>query len=207
MDLLQTIRRAAGHGFASSRLAGRPAGLFALLVAAVVIAGIGPGAASVAHAKVFASQKQALEEAFPKATRIDRKTFLLRAEQVERIEALSGRAVEAKVVVLHVAYRGDAVLGFAEIAVHVVRTQPEAMLIVLSPEGNVRSVRVIAFHEPLDYLPTQGWYAQFVGKTDGRFPAARPRDPRRRRCDALGARCGRRRSSHARLLGGPAPTR
>lgn len=167
---MQTSRRAAGRGFASSRLAGRPASLFALLsrvAVAVATAGILAGTASVAQAKVFASQKQALEEAFPDATRIERRTFLLRAEQVEQIEALSGRGVDAKVVVLHVAHRDDTILGFAEIAVHVVRTQPEAMLIALSPEGSVRSVRVIAFHEPLDYLPTPSWYAQFDGKRKG----------------------------------------
>jgi hypothetical protein len=67
-------------------------------------------------------------------------------------------------VVIHVAYADERVIGFAEIAVHKVRTQPEAMLLVLSPEGRVRSVRIIAFHEPLDYMPTDRWYAQFVGK-------------------------------------------
>lgn len=123
--------------------------------------------ASEARAKVFASQKQALSEAFPGATRIERRTFILSRDQAERIEALTGRPVEAKVVVIHVAHQGDRVIGFGEIAVHKVRTQPEAMLIVLSPDGTVRSVRIIAFHEPLDYLPTDRWYAQLAGKKKG----------------------------------------
>jgi len=143
------------------------ASLHSLLAAALLIAILVPGTAGVAEAKVFASQKQALAEAFPDASRIERKTLLLRAEQVAKLEALIGRKVEAKVVVIHVAYQGDEVLGYAEVAVHTVRTQPEAMLIVLSPDGRVRSVRIIAFHEPLDYLPTESWYAQFVGKGKG----------------------------------------
>lgn len=118
-------------------------------------------------AKIFASQKQALAEAFPEATRIDRKTFVLTRTQADRIESLSGMPVEARVVVFHAAYQGDRPLGYAEVAVHKVRTQPEAMLIVLTPEGRVRSVRIIAFHEPLDYLPTDRWYAQFAGKKRG----------------------------------------
>mgnify|MGYP001003024836 CR=1 FL=1 len=125
------------------------------------------GAASSADAKVFAGQKQALAEAFPEATRIDRKTFILRREQSARIAELLGVPVEAKVVVLHVAFQGERVIGYAEIAVHKVRTQPEAMLLVLSPDGRIRSVRIIAFHEPLDYMPTNRWYAQFVGKGKG----------------------------------------
>ncbi len=91
----------------------------------------------------------------------------MRASDVAKIEALTGQEVDAKVVVIHVAYQGEEILGYAEIAVHTVRTQPEAILIVLAPDGRVRSVRVIAFHEPLDYLPTERWYAQFVGKGKG----------------------------------------
>ncbi len=168
---MRTARRdrgSPGRRFRLERIAGRSAGLSAGLAACLaalqVVLLLAPGLARVAEAKVFASQNQALAEAFPDASRIDRQTLLLRAEQVEQIEALSGRSVDAKVVVIHVAYQGEKILGFAEIAVHVVRTQPEAMLIVLTPEGRVRSVRIIAFHEPLDYLPTDAWYAQFVGK-------------------------------------------
>lgn len=124
-------------------------------------------AAPVAQAKIFASQKQALAEAFPDATRIERKTFVLKREQSAKVGELLGRRAEAKVVVFHVAFQDARVIGFAEIAVHKVRTQPEAMLIVLTPEGRVRSVRIIAFHEPLDYMPTDRWYAQFAGKGKG----------------------------------------
>jgi hypothetical protein len=136
-------------------------------VAFAVGLALGFAPTTAAWAKVFASQKQALAEAFPDATRIERKTFVLTSDQVRRVEQASAVPVEAKVVVLHVARRDDRVLGFAEIAVHTVRTQPEAMLIVLTPEGRVRSVRIIAFHEPLDYLPTDRWYAQFAGKGRG----------------------------------------
>jgi hypothetical protein len=38
-------------------------------------------------------------------------------------------------------------------------------MVVLTPEGSVRSVRVLAFHEPLDYLPSAGWYDQFDDKS------------------------------------------
>jgi Na+-translocating ferredoxin:NAD+ oxidoreductase RnfG subunit len=151
------------------RLAGRwPASraVRALLVLVGVFAVLS-ASAPAARAKVFASQKQALAEAFPDATRIDRKTFVLRREQSDRIGELLGVRAEAKVVVIHVAYQGDKVVGFAEIAVHKVRTQPEAMLLTLTPQGQVRSVRIIAFHEPLDYMPTDRWYAQFVGKKKG----------------------------------------
>lgn len=118
-----------------------------------------------ARAKVFASQAQALAEAFPDATRIERRTIVLLKKDTAKIAALVGEAVTSKVVVLHTGYRDEEVLGYAHIDVHNVRTQPEAFLVVLTPKGTVRSVRILAFHEPLDYLPTTRWYEQFAGKT------------------------------------------
>jgi transcriptional regulator of nitric oxide reductase len=140
---------------------GRSAAFFHLIIA-VVLAVIPSGLAS---AKVFASQNQALAEAFPDATRIERQTVLLRKADVAKIAAIIGVDVVSKVVVLHRAYSEDELLGYAHIDVHNVRSKSEAILIVLTPTGTVRSVRALAFHEPLDYLPTNRWYSQFVGKT------------------------------------------
>ena len=66
---------------------------------------------------------------------------------------------------IHRGYRGGELLGYAIIDVHTVRTLPEAFLVVLSPEGSVRTVRVLAFHEPLEYMPSARWYQQFEQKT------------------------------------------
>jgi Na+-translocating ferredoxin:NAD+ oxidoreductase RnfG subunit len=148
---------------ASNALRSRLRRVGALVVSALAAcAFLGPASA---YAKVFASQNQALEEAFPDATRIERKTVLLRDDDVARIEAITHQDVTSRIVVLHTAYRDDELLGYAEIDVHTVRTQPEAFMVVLTPKGRVRSVRVLAFHEPLDYLPTGSWYDQFVGKS------------------------------------------
>ncbi|MEZ4333280.1 MAG: FMN-binding protein [Myxococcota bacterium] len=172
MELHGTGVLVEARGARSGRIRGRHATRIAcrrpsraLLLLLALAAGL--VSAPPARAKVFASQKQALAEAFPEATRIERRTFILSRDQAARLEALTGRPVDAKVVVIHVAHRDDRVIGFAEIAVHKVRTQPEAMLIVLTPEGVVRSVRIIAFHEPLDYLPTDRWYAQLGGTKHG----------------------------------------
>ena len=57
--------------------------------------------------------------------------------------------------------KGDEVLGYAFIDTHTVRTMPEAFMVVLSPNGIVRSLRVLAFYEPREYQPNNRWYAQF----------------------------------------------
>ena len=132
---------------------------FSIAVAAAL------GIACDAQAKVFTSQNQALREAFPEATRIERDSRILLKNELARVQAITRDDEPARVVVLHTAWQDDTILGYAHIDVHNVRTKPEAFLVVLTPDGVVRSVRVLAFHEPLDYLPTDRWYGQFAGKT------------------------------------------
>jgi len=137
------------------RRAGQPALALALLAAAL---------SQAASAKVFHTRTEALELAFPDADRVESRTFVLDAEQVRRIEELARCEIDSQVVTVHTGFRGEEVLGFAVIDVHDVRTLPEAFMVVLTPEGRVRSLRILAFHEPLDYLPPQRWYGQFEGK-------------------------------------------
>ncbi len=118
-----------------------------------------------ADAKVFYSRSEALELAFPDAERVESETYVLSDEQVARIESLSRSALDTRLVKIYTGLKGDAVLGYAVIDVHTVRTLPEAFMVVLSPQGSVRSLRVLAFHEPLDYLPAKHWYNQFRDKS------------------------------------------
>jgi hypothetical protein len=153
------MRSTSGSGTCSRRRARGRAAAAAALALAIVAA-----AAPAATAKVFHNKTDALALAFPDADRIESRTFVLDDEQVRRIQELARAPLDSKVVTVHTGWRGDAVLGFAVIDVHDVRTLPEAFMVVLTPDGRVRSLRILAFHEPLDYLPPQRWYDQFEGK-------------------------------------------
>lgn len=134
-------------------LSSRPAAVGVLLLAALVAAN--------AQAKVFHSQSEALELAFPDADDVVSKTFVLDDDQVERIEFLAKCELDSRLVKFYTGMREGKVLGHALIDVHDVRTLPEALMVVLSPAGRIQTLRVLAFHEPLEYKPTDRWYRQF----------------------------------------------
>ena len=117
--------------------------------------------AAPAAGEVFLSQREALELAFPGADRIEKKSTLLDEAQARAVEQLSGAELESKLVTLHAGWRGDELLGYALIDVHTVRTLPEAFLIVLSPEGAITNLRLLAFYEPSEYKPGERFLAQF----------------------------------------------
>jgi hypothetical protein len=123
------------------------------------------GVPTAADAKVFFSRTEALELAFPDADRVESETYVLSDGQATRIEELSHSPLDSKLVEIYTGFRGDAVAGYAVIDIHNVRTLPEAFIVVLTPAGAVKSLRVLAFHEPLDYLPAGRWYAQFDNKS------------------------------------------
>jgi hypothetical protein len=118
-------------------------------------------AAAPAAAEVFLSQREALALAFPNADRIERRSVVLDDAQAAAVERLSGAPLESRLVTLHQGFRGDALLGYALIDVHTVRTLPEAFMVVLTPDGRVAGLRMLAFYEPAEYKPPERFLAQF----------------------------------------------
>ena len=116
--------------------------------------------ASSASGEVFASASEAIAAAFPGA-RVEKRSVLLDDAQVVAIEQRAQSRLESHVATLYTAWQGDRVLGYAFVDVHEVRTLPEALLVVITPDGRVAQTRMLAFHEPQDYLPPARWLKQF----------------------------------------------
>jgi Na+-translocating ferredoxin:NAD+ oxidoreductase RnfG subunit len=120
--------------------------------------------ASPAAAGVFHSQKEAIDLAFPDATSVEKKTHILSDEQTAAVEERARSKLESRLVSVYTGWREDDVLGYAIIDIHTVRTQPEAFMVVVAPDGKIRSLRVLAFYEPGEYLPPERWLRLFDGK-------------------------------------------
>ena len=119
------------------------------------------GLATPASGKVYLSRQEALAWAFPEAERVEERSVALSDEQARAVESLARERLESRIVKLYTAHGESGVQGHAFIDVHTVRTLPEAFLVVLTPEGEVRSLRVLAFYEPEEYRPPERWLAQF----------------------------------------------
>jgi hypothetical protein len=51
--------------------------------------------------------------------------------------------------------------GYAYFDTHRVRTLPETIMVVVTPEGRIDRIEILSFDEPPDYLPKQRWMDQF----------------------------------------------
>lgn len=144
-----------------------PARAARILLAACALGGSLAVGVAPARAKVYLSRSEALAWAFPDADRVDERTFVLTDAQANAVERLARAPVETRIVKLYTALEDGAATGYAFIDIHTVRTLPEAFLVVLTPGGAVRSLRVLAFYEPPEYLPPENWLEQFEQGTLG----------------------------------------
>ncbi|MFQ5706209.1 MAG: FMN-binding protein [bacterium] len=119
---------------------------------------------SSAFAQMFKTQKQALEQAFPAPQRTARKVLFLTEGQKRRIEKLAKVKVDSKLITYYVGSDSLKVTGYAFFDMRVVRTKSVTFVVVLQSDGRVKYVEILAFHEPLDYLPTRRWLELFKSR-------------------------------------------
>jgi electron transport complex protein RnfG len=123
-------------------------------------------AATPAGAKVFLTREEALRLAFPGAS-IERRTVFLTAAEQKDVAALSGGPLPSALAVAYVATKEGRLAGTAYFDTHVVRTQPETLMVAVTPVGTIARIEILSFSEPEDYLPREHWYAQFPGRALG----------------------------------------
>lgn len=109
------------------------------------------------------TQQQALAFAFPGA-KVTRQTVFLTKQQAEDARRESGIAFDDQLVIRYVATAGDKVTGYAYFDAHRVRTLPESVMIVVTPDGRVDRIEILSFDEPTDYLPKRRWIDQLNGR-------------------------------------------
>ncbi len=133
-----------------------------MLALALTLLALGAPAAG-GPGKVFLTVEEALALAFPACT-IERTTeFLSEAEQL-RAETLARVELAGRVVRPYLAFKEGALVGTAYFDSHRVRTKNEVLMLVVGPDQRLKRVEVLAFAEPLEYLPKANFYAQYVGR-------------------------------------------
>lgn len=122
------------------------------------------GVATPVAARVFITQEEALERAFPPPQTNERRTLFLNPVQAKQVEALAGRPLERSVVPYYVGMQDGRITGYAYFDTHLVRTLPETVMIRLAPDGHIAAIEILSFEEPQDYLPGERWLRQFDGR-------------------------------------------
>lgn len=119
---------------------------------------------SLCHAQIFYSKTEALELAFGKA-QVENLSLFPDDAQAAKIQQLAKTKLESGLFTFYVGKENDKILGYAAIESETVRTKPETVMILLTPEGELKSVTILAFHEPPEYMPPARWFESLAKRS------------------------------------------
>ena len=154
--------------------------------------------AGAASASVYRTDAEALKETFRDAVAVEERKLVLSREERAAIEKTLGCKLSDVVMgaadsfTFHVGMRGGKFYRLASAITALARSEPMRLLVVLSTEGAVESVEILAFHEPPQYKPSKKFLAQFQGAS-----SENPPEHRRNVRNITGATITSRQASHA----------
>jgi len=119
--------------------------------------------AGAAAAEVMMTKEQALATAFPDAERVDKQVLYFSEAEQQRVAELARVPMDSGLFTVYKAFQGGELSAYGFIDTRTVRSKPATFLVVLTPEGKVRSSRILAWKEPPEYVPPERWLAQFEG--------------------------------------------
>jgi hypothetical protein len=123
------------------------------------------GTSMMSVGEVFYSKEEAFELAFGKDAQIENLPVFLTDEQTAEVEKMAHAKLGGQLFTFYEGHnKNGQLLGYAAIESKTVRTQPETLLIVLSPNGELVKTEILAFHEPPEYKPSSAWFATLLHK-------------------------------------------
>ncbi len=119
---------------------------------------------SNSYARVFISKDEALRLAFPDSDTIEKQSLFLSKNEVESIEKLGRSKLDSRLFLFYVGKKNGEAIGYAAIDTHTVRTKSQTIIVVINPDGSLKYTEILAFFEPPEYKPTEGWINLFKDK-------------------------------------------
>lgn len=116
------------------------------------------------YAKIFYSKNEAMELAFGKGTPVETLALFPDQAQTADIQKIAKITLDSGLFTFYVGKVQGKVTGYAAIETSTVRTKPETLMVVLTPDGSLRNVYTLAFHEPPEYQPPERWYSLLANR-------------------------------------------
>ena len=108
--------------------------------------------------------EKALKTKFPDADVVI-KNYILTDKQQQDIEKLSGVKQDSKLISIYQVVDQGRIKAYGYVDVHVVRTQPEAVMYIINNNAGIDEIKILSFREPADYLAPEKWLRLFKDKS------------------------------------------
>ena len=112
-------------------------------------------------AKVLISPIDAMKSSYGDKATITKKNILLSKSKAKLIEQNAQEKLSSKIFRIFKATQENQLLGYGVLVNKKVRSKNAVILYFISKDSILKSIEIIAFNEPLEYIPSQNWNSQF----------------------------------------------
>lgn len=112
-------------------------------------------------ANILISPQEAMALAYKDATHISKKNILLSNKEAKIVQEEAKVKLNTKIYRIFKAQKENELLGYGILVNEKVRSKNAVTLYFISKESILKSIEIIAFNEPVEYLPSKEWNSQF----------------------------------------------
>jgi len=116
------------------------------------------------QAKLLISPFDAMILNFGEDILIHKKSILLSSKEAKEITKLAGIKLKTKLYKTFVAKKDGIIIGYGILALYKVRSKNTAVLSIIALDGKLKTLEIIAFNEPMEYIPSKRWIQIFHDK-------------------------------------------
>ena len=120
---------------------------------------------SGAAAAVLISPVEAMQHTFGPDAEVTKQNTLLTGAQAETVSRRAGLKLQTKIYRIYTAAIEGKPVGYGVLITRDVRQKDAAVLYMITPQGVIKRIEIIAFNEPPEYMPQTTYLEQFEGKS------------------------------------------
>lgn len=120
-------------------------------------------AASIASAELLISPVESMQLVFSPEAKVEKKNILLTKEKAQAVEKEIKGKLKTKLYQVYKASKEDKLLGYGILVSQNVRSKNCVVMYHISNDSILKSIEIIAFNEPKEYLPSKKWTQVFSG--------------------------------------------
>lgn len=98
------------------------------------------------------------------AKSVESENIILNDAQMAQLSKTAEQKLETKLYRLYIAKNGPQTVGYGVLMNKKVRTKTAIAVYLIGMDKKIKSIEIVAFNEPLDYLPSSTWLDVFDGK-------------------------------------------
>ena len=112
-------------------------------------------------AKMLISPAEAMKNTLGSDVEVVKKNILLNKTQAQKISKDARVKLDSKIFRVYKALINEKIVAYGILINKKVRSKNATVLYMIDTNSTLRSMEIVAFNEPMEYLPSSRWNAQF----------------------------------------------